>query len=138
MATDALDTYFDGGWVFHTGLRAAPQLVRDDLCQRGVSPLPPPLRHPHGLLGQQPDLGLLDHLRDDDGTSRGGQYLVFAMPVCAVGYALVPPDVLAGALVVLAIVVAPVLGVARRLLLEWTYGSSPARLGRGDRWGRSI
>src|SRR6266540_1134865 len=33
-------------------------------------------RRRHGG-GQQPDLGLLDHLRDDDGTSRGGQYLVF-------------------------------------------------------------
>jgi hypothetical protein len=40
--------------------------------------------------------------------------LALAVPVRAVGYAFVPPDVLARTLVVLAVVVAPVLGVAQR------------------------
>jgi hypothetical protein len=97
-ATDALDSRFDNGWVFHAGLGTAPQLVPDDFCERGISPLTPPLRHPHGLLGQEPGLGLLGCVDSDVGTGRGGENLALAVPVRAVRYALVPPDVLAGAL----------------------------------------
>ncbi len=97
-------------------ISAPPQLPRHHLTQRRVPPLPPPPRDPPRLLRPERDLSSLGPFQIDR-PQRTAHGLMFSMPIGPMRESLVAPNVSARTLIVLAVVVPPVLGVAERLLL---------------------